>query len=301
LGSANIAEHEAIAATQAAIWFLTNGLALDTRPLNVPVSATTSAGAWTFEFDGEPQLGGYSLSATSKHPATVRLQKSVDGTEWHDVATSRLSIDAGRDRYSKTLGVGATVSSSGRGPTRGHRFYRLVVDADRSAGLAVVDVRFWLHDSRNYRNAERVVALYEYLLAGAREARRRAVSPELDVSDATVDGETVGPFRLQVTDNALVTASGRHAIVDGDGAEVVGAIEPGREFFLRSASGSSAATITATVPGTPNGFGGRVLTGVARDEVGGGLTPVALTVPTRLVIDFDIRWNTTARSFGVAS
>jgi TQXA domain-containing protein len=308
-GSANIAEHEAIAATQAAIWFFTNGLALDTRPLNVPVSATTSRGAWIFEFDGEPQLGGYSLRATSKAPVTVSLQKSVDGAEWHDVATSRLSIDAGRGQYSKSLGVGATVSSSGQRPTRGYRYYRLVVDAERPAGIAVVDVRFWLHASRNHRNAERVVALYEYLLAGAREARRRAVSPELDASDATVNGEMVGPFRLRVTDSAAVTASGRHAIVDEDGADVVGAIEPGREFYLRSTSGSSAATIRATVPGTPHGFGGRVLTGVARDELAGRLTPVALTVPTRLVIDFDIRWSAqfaapelaTARSCGVGS
>jgi hypothetical protein len=119
----------------------------------------------------------------------------------------------------------------------------------------------------------------------------------------------VGPFRLRVTDSAAVTASGRHAIVDEDGADVVGAIEPGREFYLRSTSGSSAATITATVPGTPHGFGGRVLTGVARDEVAGRLTPVALTVPTRLVIDFDIRWSAqfaapelaTATSCGVGS
>ena len=33
LGAANISEHEAIAGTQAAIWHLTNGLNLDTRPL----------------------------------------------------------------------------------------------------------------------------------------------------------------------------------------------------------------------------------------------------------------------------
>ena len=38
VGSANINEHEAIAGTQAAIWYLTNGLALDTQPLNVPVA-----------------------------------------------------------------------------------------------------------------------------------------------------------------------------------------------------------------------------------------------------------------------
>jgi TQXA domain-containing protein len=290
LGSANIAEHEAIAATQAAIWFFTNGLALDTRALNVPISTITAAGTWTFEFDGEPQLGGYSLRATSKQPVTVMLQKSVDGSLWHDVATSRLSIAAGSDHYTKTLGVGTTVSSSGHGPTRGHRYYRLVVDAERSADAVIVDVKFWLHGSRNHRNAERVVALYDYLLAGAREARRRAVSPDLDVSAATVDGERVGPFRLRVSDSAAVTVSGGHAIVDGNDAALDSVIAPGQAFYLRCARGSSAATITASVPGTENGLGGRVLTGVAHDA--GRFTPVALAVPTRLVVDFDVRWHT---------
>src|SRR5277367_1058340 len=44
IGPANISEHEAIAATQAAIWYLTNGLALDTRPLNVPVAVHRASG-----------------------------------------------------------------------------------------------------------------------------------------------------------------------------------------------------------------------------------------------------------------
>jgi TQXA domain-containing protein len=291
LGAANIADHEAIAGTQAAIWFLTNGLALDTRALNEPVSVTTSTeGVWEFDFEGEPQLGGYSLTATSDEPVTVRLQKSVDGTQWHDVAASRLSIAAGRDDYSKTLGVGTTVSSTGQGPTRGYRHYRLVVDAGRSAGIAIGDIRFWLHGSRNHRNADRIVALYDYLLAGAREARRRAVSPELDASDAIVAGETVGPFRLRVTDGAAVTVSGGNAIVDADGARLDPVIAPGQAFYLRCAEGSSGATVTASVPGTENGLGGRVLTGVAHDA--GRLTPVALVVPTRLVVDFDIRWHT---------
>jgi len=293
VGAANIAEHEAIAATQAAIWSLTNGLALDTRPLNVPNTIDeTTPGAWAFEFDGEPQLGGYSLRATAQRPVEVSLQKSADGIAWEDVATSRLSIAAGRDHYSKTLGVGATVSNSGSGGTsRGYRHYRLVVDADQPAGVAIIDVQFWLHDSRNHRNADRVVALYEYLLAGARDARDRTVSPELDSSDAVVDGDTVGPFRLRVTDSAGLSVSGNHAIVDADGVEFSGPVGTGQEFYVRGASGSSAATITATVPGTADGFGGRVLTGVARDDVSGRLTPLALSVPTRLVIDFDVRWE----------
>src|SRR6185437_3933817 len=66
IGTANISEHEAIAATQAAIWYLTNGLALETRPLNVPIAVhCTRRAVTTFEFDGEPQLGGYSVWSRS--------------------------------------------------------------------------------------------------------------------------------------------------------------------------------------------------------------------------------------------
>ena len=45
-----------------------------------------------------------------------------------------------------------------------------------------------------------------------------------------------------------------------------------------------------TVPGAGDGYGGRVLTGVARAEAAHRYTPVALAVPTQLVVDFDIRW-----------
>jgi TQXA domain-containing protein len=297
LGAANVADHEAIAATQAAIWFLTNGMALDTRALNEPVAQDdTTPGTWVFEFDGEPQLGGYSLRATAGVPVTVLLQKSADGISWEDVATSRLAIAAGADRYEKTLGVGATVSSSGigNGPiVRGHRFYRLVIDGDPSMDTEIDDVRFALHGSRNYRNADRVVHLYQYLLAGARQARLRAVAPDVDVTDATVDGETIGPFTLRVSDSAALTVSRAHALVDADGTALDGPIASGQPFYVRSAPGSSAATITAVVPGTENGVGGRVLTGVARDELAGSFTPVALTVPTKLVVEFDIRWDPT--------
>src|SRR6202048_339191 len=57
IGPANISEHEAIAATQAAIWYLTNGLALDTRPLNVPVAVHRASGPVAASgLDGAPQL-----------------------------------------------------------------------------------------------------------------------------------------------------------------------------------------------------------------------------------------------------
>src|ERR1700761_6889868 len=128
LGAANIADHEAIAATQAAIWHFTNGLALDTQPLNVPVAVRRGPGpVITYEFDGEPQLGGYSVWTTSDASVSLRLQKSANGVDWHDVSSSQLTTGHDKGRYRRALGVGSTVSSSSYGRRgRGFRYYRLV-------------------------------------------------------------------------------------------------------------------------------------------------------------------------------
>jgi hypothetical protein len=45
------------------------------------------------------------------------------------------------------------------------------------------------------------------------------------------------------------------------------------------------------VPARGDGFGGRVITGVARDDVNSRLTPVALAVPAPLVVDFHLEWR----------
>lgn len=57
--SGSIREHEAIAATQAALWRLTNHLELDTRPLDEPVRASARIG---------------------EHPASRRITPDADGT-----------------------------------------------------------------------------------------------------------------------------------------------------------------------------------------------------------------------------
>ena len=49
--------------------------------------------------------------------------------------------------------------------------------------------------------------------------------------------------------------------------------------------------VTMTVPGNPDGYGGRVLTGVARDESSSRYTPLALAIPADLVVDFEIDWS----------
>jgi hypothetical protein len=67
--------------------------------------------------------------------------------------------------------------------------------------------------------------------------------------------------------------------------------EPGGEFYVRPDTGSHSATVTATVPARADGFGGRVITGVARDDVNSRLTPVALALPAPLVVNFHLQWT----------
>ncbi len=287
LGPANISEHEAIAGTQAAIWHLTNGLTLHTRPLNVPVAVHRAPGpVLTFEFDGQPQLGGYSARTTSDSPVELKLQKSANGVVWHDVSGSALTAAAGQGRHQRTLGVGSTLagSSHSRGG-HGYRYYRLIATAE--SGTPKVDhVRFWLSGTRHYRNADRVVHLYSYLLTEARKALGEIAEPALVDTHATVDAELVGPFQVRIP-LRLNTTDG-HAIVDADGFAVGDAIQPGTDFYLRRMPGASATTLTATAPQSPTG---RVLTGVALEGAQHRLTPVALAIPAELAIEFDVSWD----------
>ena len=293
LGRGNISEHEAIAGTQAAIWYLTNGLELDTRPLNEPTEVRHSAEGVTVEFDGAPELGGYTVQLVAQgaddaaDEVAVTLHKSVDGRTWREVPSSRLTV-RGPGEYRKRLGVGATVSAHRHGRAgQGHGFYRLTV----SGGATIGDVGFWLDGSANYRNSERIVHLYNYLLAGARHARSRTSAPRLSSAGATTDtGGLIGPFRVGATDSATLS-SDNAAVVDASGAEVTGPLEPGSVIYLRPRPGQTSVTVTMTVPGNEDGYGGRVLTGVARDEVSSTYTPLALAIPTELVVDFDIDWT----------
>ncbi|MGX9671382.1 thioester domain-containing protein [Mycobacterium sp. HM-7] len=283
-GDAHLAEHEAIAATQAAIWHFTNGLRLDTRPLNVPVAVTPQPGAITYEFDGEPQLGSYTVELVSDAAVSLVLQKSADGARWRDVAASGLNVAAGYGRHRRTIGVGATASDSSPGRQhRGYRFYRLLVLADSDTFVEIDEVAFTLNGSGHHRNAERVVALYNYLVAGAEAARNVTVVPRL-IADRAVVGDVVGPFRFEATDAATLTAVGG-TLIDAAGAPITAPVLPGTDIYVRPAPAARRVAVTASVPAAQNGFGGRVITGVAHDS---SLTPVALAVPTPTVIDFEL-------------
>jgi TQXA domain-containing protein len=292
LGPGNIGEHEAIAATQAAIWHFTNDLNLDSRALNVPIAIRPAARGRviTFEFDGEPQLGGYSARVASDASVGLKLQKSADGVVWHDISGSELAVDAGNGRHQRTLGVGSTLSASSHGRLgRGYRYYRLVATTD--AANPVIDrVRFWLTGAGHYRNADRVVHLYNYLLVGARKASRDALSnadvPDLVDTRATADSELIGPFQVP-TPLRLSVADG-HTLVDADGSNLADIVHPGTDFYLRPAPGTWGTTITAR---TPHNLTGAVLTGVASEGAAHRFTPIALTVPTDVAIEFDITWQ----------
>ena len=288
LGPRNITEHEAIAGTQAAIWFLTNGLELDDRPLDVPIRVTQQAGAVEVEFDEDVQLGGYSVKVSTLTGAVLTLQKSVDGQSWDDVDSSTVSVPAGGAVIAKTLGVGSTLSHNRfvhRGV--GHRHYRLLVEGD----AAVTDPEFGLDGSARYRNAEPIVHLYRYLLAGACAAREAARTPSVTVDDAQVTADLVGPLRLEVASAAMVTAPEGIEIVHGGKAAASALIAPDGEFFLHVPPEATGATLTVEVPGGAEGFGGRVLTGVVRDHADGHFTPLALAVPVSLVVEFDVNWG----------
>ena len=292
LGAANISEHEAIAAAQAAIWYFTNDMALDTQPLNVPVSVDRGPGPIiTFEFDGQPQLGGYSLWMTSDAGASLKLQRSADSVVWQDISGSQLTADAGEGRrYQRTLGVGSTLSASSHGGGgRGYHYYRLVTTTE-TAAPAIDHVRFWLTGTGHYRNADRVVHLYNYLLTGARKALGDTLSkPDLAHlvdAQAIAEPELVGPFQVPIPLTLSVTEG--NALVDAFGSGINGIVQPGTDFYLRPAPGTSAMTMTAT---TQHQLTGRVLTGVAFEGATDRFTPIALTTPTDVAIEFDITWQ----------
>ena len=218
----------------------------------------------------------------------VELHRSDDGSVWQPVEGSRLTLEAGTGTHHKGLGVGSTVSGATRGSGHvGYRHYRLTV----TGGATVAAVRFSLHGSGTYRNPARIVHLYDYLLAGAARARARTTGPRLTAGHASASDGLIGPFRLAATDQVALRTTDAVLVDNVSGAELVGPVQPGAGFYLRAEQGVTSATVTMTVPGNPDGYGGRVLTGVARDESSSRYTPLALAIPADLVVDFEIDWS----------
>lgn len=287
LGEANIKDHEAIAGTQAAIWFLTNGVELDTAARNVPSATRKSPSFIEFEFKERPQLGGLAVrTGAGQQPASVRLHASVNGAVWREVSSSELSFAEGEARYVKALGVGATVAETQHGaPDLGYRFYRLYVQG----GTADVEnVEFWLHDARNHRNADRVVRLYQYLLEQSLLSTGQAEhAPTIDDSQAVMAAGLMGPFVVDSQRPVLLSISEGAKAMDISGTELTGPVQPGARFYVRPAECVAAVTVSVIDPAATS----RVLTGVAE----GPLTPLALVHPgTQDVLELTVEWAAAA-------
>ncbi len=263
LGTGEIRRHEAIAATQAAIWHLTNGLELDVQPLDAPIAARARIGAhpaarplaaagsleWHTPLPaGETayleltlaealQLRSYAFTVgarTGRHPVEIRLEQSTDGVRWNPVSGSAITLDArgsaGR-RLRRRLGVTATLASADAAAGhRGHRHYRLAASGplERDGLLDLRQVAIDLGSGQRFRNNDRVVYLYDLLLD--RTAGIDAGPALRQPADHDPAGMT-GPFTLAGTAATVSTSSAR--VVDAEGNLLWGPIDPGTSFYLR--------------------------------------------------------------------
>ncbi|MFT4201615.1 TQXA domain-containing protein [Gordonia sp. (in: high G+C Gram-positive bacteria)] len=201
LGAADLREHQAIAATQAALWRLTNNLVLDTIPVDAPLAVRdvdeTDGRLVEVEFAESVVLGGYGVTVRSSVPGdrvAARLLKPTN-RGWSTVAGSAFTTRAD-GRRERTLAEAATVSDSRRGGVLGFDRYRLEVTGAGRIGLD--DLSFRVSGAARYVNEAPIVHLYEYLL---------------DRVDVAVDG--VEPWVLLADDHQsvgytpLVTAARR--------------------------------------------------------------------------------------------
>ncbi|GED99430.1 TQXA domain-containing protein [Gordonia crocea] len=180
LGAANLREHEAIAATQAAIWRLTNNLELDTvardEPVEVRVVDEAEGSLIEVAFADDVVLGGFSVGIGSDSPAdrfAVRLLKPT-ARGWVTVAGSVFETDV-HGTHARTLGEAATIRATGPAASRvGHRRYRLDVSA--AGRVRLDDLRFRIIGSR-YANDAPIVQLYRYLLDSVGQDAGRAAAP----------------------------------------------------------------------------------------------------------------------------
>ena len=225
----------------------------------------------TFEFDGQPQLGGYSVwtaSDTAVSSATAKVSRWRCLARCFGIATDhrcgpRAAINAHLASAARSRPA-ATAAAVAATATTGWSRQRDTAPPDRSRQL-LADRR------RHYRNADRVVHLYNYLLAGALQAAvRDADEPDTGRHPGhrrTRTRRTIPGANPVDAQRHRRTRVGRRRRLG-----LHGVVQPGTDFYLRPAPGTSATTLTAT---TPQSSPGRVLTGVALEEAPQRFTPVA--------------------------
>ena len=144
-------------------------------------------------------------------------------------------------------------------------------------------INFWLTGARHYRNADKVVHLYNYLLAGAAAAVAQSRRAALIDTHAVADADLIGPFQVLPADARAADGHSWSTRTD------MPWIRSSRDRFLHS---SSTGLIGRDIDReTPADLHGRVLTGVALDRAAQRFTPVALAIPTETAIEFDISWE----------
>lgn len=271
LGPGYLQQHEAIAATQAALWHFTNDLGLDTAPLDAPISVdlthaderlTSRINPAQIRWNGQllpgdsvaveaEMLQPVSLAAfavtfgeATTPGVTVHLERSADGRTWAPVPAAVLEHGEApapviRERR---IGLGAAVSRITKGTPVGYRHYRLVVTAPRDEP-GVVDLQDveWTLAGRRFRNSSAVVELYRFLVDRARayaraqaEIASRPLLRAPTLARVGEQGSDLGPVRWLGTGpvRVRILGSAPAQLVNADGRPVE-QLFPGREYTLR--------------------------------------------------------------------
>ncbi|MBO1900738.1 thioester domain-containing protein [Leucobacter weissii] len=203
IGRGDLPEHEAIAATQAAIWHFTDGRRLleETEANPVRLTARGRNGSLTADplslagrsWRAMPSPGSPALLDVriTEHPAidayafdlaerpddslAFALQCSLDGGgTWREIPSSAVvparqgRMRDGRFHVVKGLGAGATIAHSVAGRSLGYPEYRVVARSTRAGAFELSALRFRPVGQSGDANSARVVELYRYLVAGAK-------------------------------------------------------------------------------------------------------------------------------------
>ena len=181
--------------------------------------------------------GSGSARPVPRHSSGSRARQAPAASSSHGTRKRPKRNDRMSPPTPITYNVSAARQASSHGRLgRGYRYYRLIATTD-GASPAIGHVRFWLTGARHYRNADRVVHLYNYLLSGARNALRNTDELRLVDSQATAESELIGPFQVPIPLTLSVTDG--HTLVDADGLAIRDIVQPGTDFYLRPAPGTS--------------------------------------------------------------
>jgi len=272
LGHRDLREHEAIAATQAAVWHLTAGVRLDVRERTEPlavhgtgdvadVDAVTSPDrraatgralpdapvAVALELAGPVALRGYEVrTGPGGDDVRVHLEASTDGTTWRRVAGSAAHVPASGTVVHALAPLATVATSRYPQPPQGYRHYRVVVagTADAPARVRIAHVRLLPAGGERYATPTPVVLLYRYLLeVAARPDAPAADGPTVHgptLVDTPPAGGLVGPYVVlgDADDDGrvAVTATGAaHAV--GRDARPLRRVAPGERFWVRVPAG----------------------------------------------------------------